>query len=129
MKPIVWVIDDESGICTSLQLALDDDYEVSTFTSSAEPLKRIERESCDVVLLDLKLGAEDGLEVLQKIKHRCPNVSVIMMTGCMNSGSPEERVVKILDKTVEKESNFTEKQEPLNDLEKEEKLMVVVEDE
>ncbi len=47
--------------------------------------------------------------------------SVIMMTGCMNSGSPEERVVKILDKTVEKESNFTEKQEPLNDLEKEEK--------
>ena len=81
MKPIVWVIDDEPGICTSLQLALDDDYEVSTFTSSAEPLKRIERESCDVVLLDLKLGAEDGIEVLQKIKQKCPGVSVIMMTA------------------------------------------------
>ena len=39
----------------------------------------------------------------------------------MNGGSPEERVVKILDKTVEKESDFSEKQEPLNDLEKEEK--------
>ena len=81
MKPIIWVIDDEPGICMSLQLALGDDYEVSTFNASAPALERIANESCDVVLLDLKLGNEDGVEVLEKIKQSRPNVIVIMMTA------------------------------------------------
>ncbi len=81
MKPIVWIVDDEPGICASLQLALDDDYAVSTFNTSAGVLERMERESCDVVLLDLRLGDEDGMELLRQIKQRRPNVSVIMMTA------------------------------------------------
>ena len=47
--------------------------------------------------------------------------SVVMMTGCLNSGSPEGNIAKILDKTNEKENNFVKNQEPLNELEKEEK--------
>ncbi|MDM5223921.1 YkyA family protein [Peribacillus sp. NJ11] len=47
-------------------------------------------------------------------------LSLVILTGCFN-GSPEEKIHKILEKTAEKESNFTEHQEPLNDLEKKEK--------
>ncbi|MGE7602237.1 YkyA family protein [Peribacillus sp. NPDC097675] len=47
--------------------------------------------------------------------------SVVMMTGCLNSGSPEGHIDKILDKTSEKERDFAENQEPLNKLEVEEK--------
>ncbi|MBR8644992.1 YkyA family protein [[Brevibacterium] frigoritolerans] len=47
-------------------------------------------------------------------------LSLVTLTGCFN-GSPEERIHKILEKTAEKESDFTENQEPLNDLEKKEK--------
>ncbi|PJN87307.1 hypothetical protein CVN76_28545 [Bacillus sp. mrc49] len=42
------------------------------------------------------------------------------MSGCFN-GSPEEKIQKILEKTAEKESDFNEHQEPLNELEKKEK--------
>lgn len=47
-------------------------------------------------------------------------LSFVILTGCFN-GSPEERIHKILEKTAEKESDFTEHQEPLNDLEKKKK--------
>ncbi|MCK1992642.1 hypothetical protein GW626_06860 [Peribacillus muralis] len=46
--------------------------------------------------------------------------TLVMMTGCLN-GSPEERIHNILEKTAEKENDFNNNQEPLNDLEKKEK--------
>lgn len=92
MKPIVWIIDDEQGICVSLSLALKKEYEVSTFNSAASALERMKTESCDVVLLDLKLKEEDGMEVLRQIKQEHPDVSVIMMTAFGSIGSSVEAV-------------------------------------
>lgn len=92
MKPIVWIIDDEPGICVSLSLALKKEYEVSTFNSAAPALERMKKESCDVVLLDLKLQEEDGMEVLRQIKQEHPDVSVIMMTAFGSIGSSVEAV-------------------------------------
>lgn len=46
--------------------------------------------------------------------------TTLIMSGCFN-GSPEEKIQKILEKTAEKESDFNEHQEPLNELEKKEK--------
>ncbi|MGG4267063.1 YkyA family protein [Peribacillus simplex] len=58
------------------------------------------------------------------LKRFGPYVTLLLflaiLTGCFN-GSPEERIHKILEKTAEKESEFIENQEPLNDLEKKEK--------
>ena len=92
MKPIVWIIDDEPGICISLSLALKKDYEVSTFHTAAPALERMKRDRCDVVLLDLKLQEEDGMEVLRQIKQEHPEVSVIMMTAFGSIGSSVEAV-------------------------------------
>ena len=80
-KPAVWIIDDEQGICTSLSMILKRKYEVSTFLSSAPALDRLEIEECDLVLLDLKLGSENGLDVLKAIKEKHSDVVVIMMTA------------------------------------------------
>lgn len=92
MKPIVWIIDDEQGICISLSLALKKEYQVSTFNSAAPALERMKTESCDVVLLDLKLKEEDGMEVLRQIKQEHPDVSVIMMTAFGSIGSSVEAI-------------------------------------
>ncbi len=92
MKPIVWIIDDEQGICISLSLALKKEYQVSTFNSAAPALERMKSESCDVVLLDLKLQEEDGMEVLRQIKQEHPDVSVIMMTAFGSIGSSVEAI-------------------------------------
>ncbi len=81
MNRTVYIIDDEPSICVSLQLALKNFYRVRTFTSSLPALASMETEGADIVLLDLRLGEEDGLEVLERIKKIDPNTEVIMMTA------------------------------------------------
>ncbi len=80
-KPVVWVIDDEQGICTSLYFALKRKFEVSTFLDAQSALENLDKESCDIVLLDLKIGPENGIEVLKQIKERDSSTIVIMMTA------------------------------------------------
>lgn len=81
MNRTVYIIDDEPSICVSLQLALKNLYRVKTFTSSLPALASMEAEGADIVLLDLRLGEENGLEVLERIKRIDPNTEVIMMTA------------------------------------------------
>lgn len=81
MNHTVYIIDDEPSICVSLQLALKNLYRVKTFTSSLPALANMEAEGADIVLLDLRLGEENGLEVLERIKRIDPNTEVIMMTA------------------------------------------------
>lgn len=81
MNLTVYIIDDEPSICVSLQLALKNLYRVKTFTSSLPALANMEAEGADIVLLDLRLGEENGLEVLERIKRIDPNTEVIMMTA------------------------------------------------
>lgn len=90
MKPHVWIIDDEPGICASLSLALKKEYEVRTFGSAVPALALLERESCDVVLLDLKIGSENGLDVLKQLKANDSHIAVIMMTAYGSIGSSVE---------------------------------------
>ena len=87
MNRTVYIIDDEPSICVSLQLALKNLYRVKTFTSSLPALANMEAEGADIVLLDLRLGEENGLEVLERIKRIDPNTEVIMMTAFGSIGT------------------------------------------
>ena len=51
MKPYVMIIDDEPGICTSLNLALKNDYNVVSFNSAQQALQvnRKSKLSCGFV--------------------------------------------------------------------------------
>lgn len=90
MKPNILIIDDEPSICASLSLALKNDYQVRTFNSAQPALEIIEKQSFAVTLLDLKIGSENGLSVLKKIKELDPNIVVIMMTAYGSIGSSVE---------------------------------------
>ena len=65
---------------------------MSTFNSAAPALERMKSESCDVVLLDLRLQDEDGIDVLRRIKQDHPDVTVIMMTAYGSIGSSVEAI-------------------------------------
>ncbi|MCR4804667.1 MAG: sigma-54 dependent transcriptional regulator [Clostridia bacterium] len=89
-KHRIWIVDDEEGICTALYFALKNSYEVRTFQTSAPMLEQLKRESCDVVLLDLKLGNEDGLDVLRAVKESDPAIAVVIMTAYASIGTSVE---------------------------------------
>jgi two-component system, NtrC family, nitrogen regulation response regulator NtrX len=78
----VLVVDDESGIRTSLSGILEDEgYSVWTADSGEQALGAMEDRPYDVVLLDIWLPGMDGLAVLEKIKAREKAPEVVMISG------------------------------------------------
>jgi two-component system response regulator AtoC len=81
MTEKILIIDDELSICTSIKFALEDKYDVSYTTNPNEGIKKLIMESYNLVLLDLKIGNVDGINVLQEIKNIDNSIQVIIMTA------------------------------------------------
>lgn len=78
----VLVIDDDAVVGRSFDRVLSDKgYEVSTVLSGEEAMNSIERSQYDVVFTDIKMPGMDGLEVMERIKQRCPWTPVVVITG------------------------------------------------
>lgn len=88
----ILIIDDEKNICVSLSYALEDRYEVVWTQSPGEGLAILQEQPVDLVLLDLKLGSYNGIEVLKQIKGQMPALPVIMMTGFGSIDSSVEAI-------------------------------------
>jgi two-component system response regulator AtoC len=90
MKPQVLVIDDELSICITLVMALEQKYDAVYATSAEEGLKILRQRSFQLVLLDLKIGDRNGMEVLQTIKAMDEKISVIIITAFASISSTVE---------------------------------------
>ncbi len=78
----ILVIDDDHSICESLSLYLNEEgYNVEVAYSGEDGLKKIRRESWDIILLDIALTDANGLDLLARIKRDHPEISVIMITA------------------------------------------------
>jgi DNA-binding NtrC family response regulator len=78
----ILVIDDEAGIRESLEVLLSlEGYSVKTANDGEQGLRTLEMENFDLVLLDLALPGQSGLELLPQIKERQPETPVIMITA------------------------------------------------
>ncbi len=55
--------------------------EVSTATNGAEAILMAERESFDAVVLDLAMPGMDGIETLDHLLRRQPDLQVMLLTG------------------------------------------------
>jgi DNA-binding NtrC family response regulator len=75
------IVDDEPAICASLSFALEDEFRVFEAHAAQAALAAVRQKDIDVVLLDLKLGQTDGMEVLQQMKREKPALVIIMMTA------------------------------------------------
>ena len=62
-KPIVWVIDDDDSIRWVLEKGLtEDNLEVVTFDRANKAIKRLETDSPDVLLTDIKMPGASGIQ-------------------------------------------------------------------
>jgi DNA-binding NtrC family response regulator len=78
----ILVIDDEGGIRESLVVFLSlEGYSVKTAPDGEQGLRMLEMESFDLVLLDLALPGQSGIDLLPQIKERQPETPVIMITA------------------------------------------------
>src|ERR1700733_11125515 len=78
----ILVIDDEAGIRESLEVLLTvEGCGVRTAMGGEQGLRILEVENFDLVLLDLALPGQSGLELLPQIKERQPETPVIMITA------------------------------------------------
>ena len=77
----ILVVDDEAAIRTELQEILTEEgYTALTAQSIAEALAKI-ADGVDLALVDIKLGTENGLDLLGQIKTQFPGLPVVMITG------------------------------------------------
>jgi DNA-binding NtrC family response regulator len=81
IKPTILVVDDELGARQSLEVILEDDYRVLSAESGREALKVLQRESIDLILLDVNMPDMDGLEVLRRIREQDEALDVIMVSA------------------------------------------------
>ncbi len=86
----VVVVDDEPDIRRELKEYLTrHNYRVSTADGGAAMRHILERQSADLIIMDLTMPEEDGLTLVKSIRERL-NAGIIILTGV---GDPVDRVV------------------------------------
>jgi len=78
----ILIIDDESGIRDSLELLLTlEGFTVSLAQEGVSGMETLSHEEFDLLLLDLSMPGENGIDLLPKIKALRPEMPVIMITA------------------------------------------------
>lgn len=78
----VWVVDDDQSIRWVLEKALGrDGFDVRAFSSARECLRALSVDEPDVLVSDIRMPGESGIELLQQVKVDHPAMPVIIMTA------------------------------------------------
>lgn len=82
VRPHVAVIDDEADLCELIALRLEHHgYRVSAEHDKSGALDLLGRGAVDLMLLDLRLENENGLDVLVELRRRASDLPVIILTA------------------------------------------------
>ncbi|HEY5950052.1 MAG TPA: sigma-54 dependent transcriptional regulator [Kofleriaceae bacterium] len=81
-RSTILVIDDEPNILTTVRRSLElEGYAVEVAGGGAQGLAKLIEHDIDLVLLDVMMPGETGLEVLPKLRSAKPETMVVMMSG------------------------------------------------
>ena len=80
----IMIVDDHAVIRTGLRMLIEQDRLMTVVAMAGNPTEALglaEAEKPDIIILDLMLGEEDGLEFLPDLCRRCPSSRVLVLTG------------------------------------------------
>ncbi len=78
----ILVIDDERNIARMLTVSLEaDGHEVIAVESGSGALRQVQKTPFDVAFLDLRLGQEDGLDVLAQLRRADAGLAIVIITA------------------------------------------------
>ena len=82
MSERILIVDDDESLRESLELVLaSEGYEVSAAADAEGALRAIEAAPVDVVLCDLRMPGQDGLELLPQLSRRLPGATLLLMSA------------------------------------------------
>jgi len=91
----ILVIDDERAIRNSLKEILEyENHEVELAEDGPMGIEQAEKNGFDVVLCDIKMPQMDGIEVLEILQEKNPEIPVIMISGHGNIDTAVEAIKK-----------------------------------
>lgn len=77
----ILIVDDEPEICATLVDILEEEgYRTATASNQINVMQQMES-GADLVLLDIKLGEENGIDILKQLKAQWTHTPVIMISG------------------------------------------------
>jgi DNA-binding response OmpR family regulator len=83
----VLVVDDDASIRLLCRLNLElDGWRVVEAASLSQARERLAGDGVDVVVLDVHVGSENGVEFLQELRRERPQLKVAMLTGSDDIG-------------------------------------------
>jgi NtrC-family two-component system response regulator AlgB len=78
----ILLVDDEAAILRTFRYCLEDEgYQVATAGSAAQAEALLQRQVFDLCFLDLRLGEDNGLEVLERMRIQVPWMRVVVVTA------------------------------------------------
>jgi len=80
-KPSLLVVDDEKNTRDALRRVLEDSFEVFTAAEIKGVKALLGSEPMDVVLTDLRLGSESGMQVVDFCRNQEPPIPCVVMTA------------------------------------------------
>tara|TARA_Y100000768_G_C23982781_1_gene686862 strand:- start:307 stop:1698 length:1392 start_codon:yes stop_codon:yes gene_type:complete len=80
----VWIIDDEESIRTICTSALEDLFNVVSFPNASEALLALNSKKPDLIITDIKMPGMSGLEFLEKVSEKFPEIPTIIITAHAN---------------------------------------------
>src|SRR6201987_2467649 len=79
LQPTILIVDDEKHTRDGLRRLLEDHYDVYVAGDIAGAIDVLEREPIDLLLTDLRLGAEDGMQLIDRaLKMPHPPICIMM---------------------------------------------------
>ncbi len=87
-KRKVLVVDDEDALRTVLSGELTSEgYDVGTAADGDDAISTLQKQTFDLVLLDIKMPRMHGFEVLKFVKEKHPETKVVMLAGFADFGN------------------------------------------
>lgn len=79
---LILVVDDDPGTCNTLKnIMVKKSYNVGTAYTGEEAITMVQKQTFDILFIDMKLPTLNGLETYLTIKNICPETVAVFMTA------------------------------------------------
>jgi DNA-binding response OmpR family regulator len=80
-KNKILLLDDNADVLDTLEILLEDDFDVYKTTSAKEALEIRKKQLIQIVISDLEMPEMNGIDFCEKVKDQSPVTIVVALTG------------------------------------------------